>query len=89
MRKLNELKQRCKGGVSIFFDDHKVNYMSISDHCEDDRLDINNDVLNKMIELDSIISIHFYPDTPIGSYSVHHYDIELAVDECLRILNDA
>ena len=87
MRKLNELKQRCKGGVTIFFDEHNVNYMAIDRFCED--LDIKQDIREKCIEFNSVVSVYFYPDTPIGFYEVNHYDIELAIDECLRILNDA
>ena len=47
----------------------------------DDKLD--EDIKAKMIELNTIIRIQFYPITPIGSYVVYHYDIDLALDMAL------
>ena len=41
----------------------------------------------KMIETDTIVNIQFYPKTPVGSYSVYHYDLDMALDlalECLK-----
>lgn len=40
-----------------------------------------------MKELNSIIDLHFYPDTPIAFYKVYHYDLEKAIDKALSILN--
>ena len=88
MNRLKELKARCKGGVSIFFDEHKVNYAQVDDQLVSDGVQVSKDIKDKMNELDSMVYIYFYPDTPIGLYTVNHYDIGLAVDECLRILNN-
>jgi hypothetical protein len=41
-----------------------------------------------MKELDTIIEIHFYPDTPIGGYSIYSYDINDAIDKALLTLNE-
>ena len=45
--------------------------------------DVEPEVLAKMIEMDTVIDLQFYPDTPIGSYSILHYDLDLALDEAL------
>ena len=48
--------------------------------------DISKEVYEKMIELNTIIELQFYPDTPIGSYKIYHYDLEMAIDEALTII---
>ena len=39
-------------------------------------------------EHNKIIALQFYRDTPIGSYSIYHYDLEMALDKALDILNN-
>lgn len=41
-----------------------------------------------MKDFDTIIEIHFYPDTPVGFYKIFHYDLDMAIDEALLILKD-
>lgn len=86
MEKLNELISLCKNSVSIDINNHRDYYMSVLEYIGNDIEDIDESVLNTMVELDTTISIQFYPDTPIGSYTVYHYDLETAVDKCLNIL---
>lgn len=50
--------------------------------------EISNEVRLKIIETDTLISLVFYPDTPIGFYHVLHYDIDAALDEALKCLDD-
>lgn len=45
---------------------------------------IDRETLDLMIKNDSVVDIHFYPDTPIGSYRIFHYDIEKALKEALK-----
>ena len=49
-----------------------------------DKDDIESDVLNKMIETNTMIELQFYPDTPIGFYKIYHYDLEQAIDIALN-----
>jgi len=88
MKKLEELKTKCKCGVSVEINQHKNYYEKVEDNIfDDDKEDIPNDVLNKMIELDTIVRVQFYPNTPVGCYVIYHYDLEEALDEALNILN--
>ena len=48
---------------------------------------IEADVLQKMIETDTIVRLQFYPLTPIGFYVIFHYDVERAIEQALAILN--
>lgn len=90
MNKLKELLNRCKCGVIITVNEHRDYYQTVETALEevyacDPSLskDIPPEVKGKMIELDTIVNIHFYPDTPIGFYNIYHYDIDLAIDDAL------
>ena len=91
--KLQELISRCKCSVTVSVNDHRDYYRSVSealielDICMQG-IEINEDVRAKMIELDTIIEVRFYPDTPISFYLVYHFDLELALDEALACLGE-
>ena len=89
MDALKELLSKCKCGVFITVNQHRNYYQSVNDKldeiaCLEDPPDISEDVRNKIIETDTVIEIQFYPDTPIGSYSVYHWDLDMALDEALE-----
>ena len=84
MKKLQDLIKKAKCSVSITINSHRDFYETIEEHIEsDDREDISKDVWDKMIELDTCVRLQFYPDTPIGFYVIHHYDVEMAIDIAL------
>ena len=83
---------------SIEINRHKSDYMSIYDYlnqikeiryCYEDEPEeaFNKDfekVIDKIKETDTIIEIQVYPQTPIGFYTIYHYDYDMALKE----LND-
>jgi hypothetical protein len=87
--KLKELMRRCKCSVSVTVNAHRDYYetaeVSLSEmskrHLEAPEIDAA--VKAKMIELDTVIEIQFYPLTPIGFYVVYHYDLDAALDLAL------
>lgn len=96
MDKLQQLVKDCKSSVHLEFNLHTVDYMSAAEwidreienmdnHDGSDSEDLKRH-RDKMIETDSIIELQFYPDTPIGSYTIYHYDLDMALDEALDIL---
>lgn len=92
MEKLNKLIKCCKGSVNLDINSHKDSYETVEQYFKNPILseyleDVENDVYLKMIELDTIIELIFYPDTPIGSYAIYHYDIEKAIDIAMKTLN--
>ena len=95
MEKLKKLIEICKCGVHITVNSHRDYYETVEQHfkgnpiMEEDLEDIEPDVYEKMKELNVIVELQYYPDTPIGFYKVYHYDIELAVEEALSSLNVA
>lgn len=95
MNKLKELLSKCKASVSITVNQHRDYYQSVKDYIEeraqlDEDLieEIGLDVYEKMQKTNTVIEIQAYPDTPIGSYRIFHYDIDKAVQIMLDCVNN-
>lgn len=99
MNKLNEIISRCKASVTVDINNHKDCYRSVITELgeiastEDNKkimaeLEISEFVFSKMNEKDTIISVQFYPYTPIGSFTVYHYDLDKCLDEVIKILDE-
>jgi hypothetical protein len=88
MDKLKRLLSLCKCSVSVTVNAHRDYYETAAKALEDAKRmecppEIDDDVRAQMIATDTIVDIQFYPDTPIGSYHVWHYDLDAALDQCL------
>lgn len=85
MDKLKKIIDHCKCGVFITIDDHKNSYADII--MSVDMLDgVPDEIKNKMIEMDTIVEVQCYPDTPIGFFHAYHYDLDAALSEVLIAL---
>jgi len=85
MSDLNKLLTRAKCTVHITVNQHRNYYNTAEEALEEYASyecppQIEDDVRAEMIRTDTIVNVQFYPDTPIGSYDVYHYDF----DECVR-----
>lgn len=95
MEKLNKLIKECKCGIHLTINSHRDYHETVEQFFKsnknpfDDEVfdDIDSDIYAKMKETDTIISLHFYPNNPIGSYQIYHYDLETAIDRALYIIN--
>ena len=91
MSKLQQVLNRCGCGVYLEVNRHRDYYQTAEDALiEKQRYEcppeIDEDVREVMVKTNTIIELQFYPDTPIGSYSLYHYDLEKILDEALEIL---
>lgn len=88
MSNLKKLISLCDSNIDIFINDHKSSSTSIDFYVENDTHNdyIHTSIRNKIIELDTIIQINFYPRTAWTFYTVWHYDIDLAIDEAIQII---
>jgi hypothetical protein len=76
-------------GLYITHNDHKNIYYTIEDHYSiDDREWVSLEEKRKAIELDSVWELHWYPDTPIGSYKVAASSLE-AIQKHMKEHGDA
>lgn len=94
MNKLALIQEKCQCSVSISINNYRDCYQSIQEGIDDINQILNScgskllseEIVNKMIEHNTIIDLQFYPNTPVSSYSIYHYDLETALDEALEIL---
>jgi hypothetical protein len=84
--KLKEIAKMCKCGVFVSINEHRDYYLSVKENMSQLKDEVDPDVLAKMIELDTAIQVQAYNKTPIGSYVVWHYDLDIALDKMLRTI---
>ena len=92
MSKLQQIINKCKCSVSLTVNKHLDYYQTAEDALlEMQRYEcpprIEPEVREIMEKTNIIIELQFYPDTPIGSYSLYHYDLDKILDEALEILS--
>jgi hypothetical protein len=91
--KLAKLLARCKCGVYLTVNEHRDYYETAETRLDEHYAhyecppEFAPEVRAKMIETDTIIDLQFYPDTPIGSYQLLHYDLDAALDNALACLS--
>lgn len=84
---LRKLTQKCKFSVSITVNQHRDYHESVQQYMNNlvlsNAADMEDfaDVLPEMIAKDTIIDIHFYPETSVGYFNIYHHDLI----EALRI----
>jgi hypothetical protein len=89
MDKLQKLLSLCKCGVYVEVNEHRDVYETVEQKLADEEArEIDPEVRAKMIELNTIVRIQFYPHTPVGFYVIHHYDLEAALDICLQCFEE-
>ena len=90
MDKLMKLLARCKCGVHLTVNDHRDVYETAEQALNNlADFEIDPGVRAKIIETETLIDLHFYPDTPVGFYKVLHYDLDAALDEALAAVGAA
>lgn len=90
MELLKEIISMCKGSVTVQVNPHKDYYQNakkyLDDLLEHRDVEIDEEVLNGIREKDILVIITAYPDTPVGSYSVFHHDLDAALAEMKQSL---
>lgn len=86
---MREIIEKCKCGVYLTVNEHKDVYQSAEDFIKEeheDMEDVPEDVKKKMIEEDIIMSLQFYPNTPIGFFKIWHWNYYELVKEAKKVL---
>ncbi len=95
--KITKLSGICKGEVVITVNEHKTRYQTVKQLIEDDIVPPNleddleetpKEVVDEMINKNEMVCVRAYPDTPVGFYSIYHYDLEKAVDEMIQLIQN-
>lgn len=92
--KIVSIATACRGSMSLTFNSHRDSYESVKEYLEiltsmgnlDIGEDVSQDVYDKIIETDTLIELTCYPNTPVGSYTVYGYDLNMVIDEMIEVL---
>lgn len=88
---LHRLLSRCRCGVYFTINSHRDCYETAEQSLQEmDASEcptqINLKIRAEMIRTDTVVCLHFYPDNPVSSYRVYHYDLDMAIEEALELL---
>lgn len=71
--------------TSITINRHKDLFKSVKDYLQweiqFEYEDLKQEVLDKMIELDTVIEVQIYPKNSVGFYVCYHYDLLMVLNE--------
>ena len=85
---IQEIIDKCECGVYLCVNQHRDSYENVEqylDYCMDEQ---DAEQLKEMIKTNTIYHLQFYPDTPIGSYSVYGASLDYVVKVALDILRN-
>lgn len=86
---LLEIKNICKCSVSVTINKHLDYYQTAKEAIDEDNEiveDCDREIIDKMIELNTIVYVQAYVITPIGFIDVYHYDLTEALKIIYEIL---
>ncbi len=89
MSKLQELIKKANQ-VNVYCNGHRSSYRTVEEELqnpslfEEDFEDMPEEVKQKMIESDIMICLQVYPRSPVGFFTIWHWDIEQAAEIALN-----
>jgi len=89
---LKILKRNTDCSFTITVNDHKTVYQTVEQYFKDVKMydeDIDEEIKSvkkKMVDLDTIIYLHWYKDTPVGFHSVYTYSFGELKRQILEIV---
>lgn len=89
MEKLKELISKCNAGFSLEINEHKKVYENVEDYLKLQLQDfeIPKDIYEGIVRTDNLVHLQLYPNTPVGFHIVLHYDLDMAIDEAMKLLS--
>lgn len=84
---LEAIIRGCKGSVTVEVNPHRDSYLTVAEWLATEGDDQESpEIRQRMIELDRVVCVQFYPNTPIGFLRTVHHDVEAALKEALQAL---
>jgi hypothetical protein len=91
MRDLETLAKHCKGEISLDINSHRDEYQTVEEYLRRqsewcDTSHLSELIRQRMIGLDTVWELQFYPDSPIGSHLVFGTNLHECLLEAGRVL---
>lgn len=84
---LEALIEGCKGSVTVEVNPHRGSYLTVEQWLATEGDDQESpEICQRMVELDRVVCVQFYPNTPIGFLRTVHHDLGAALGEALQAL---
>ena len=89
-----DIIKRCKCGVYLTINRHKNYYDTPEEWLIKEEIpqreidDIGKEVWDEMIKRNNIITLQFYPRTPVCFYKIYHYDYDSIIEKAKKILDE-
>ena len=83
---MEELIKKCKCGVYLEVNPNRDIYYSVEQYIKEENMqeeNIDNEVAERMIKENTVISLQFYPHTPVGFYKVYGTSLDEVVKKAL------
>lgn len=85
---MEELIKKCKAGVYLEANKYRDYYETIEGAVAEEKIaEEDKELAERIIKEGQLISLQFYPDTPIGFYKVYGTTFEEVVKKALDITN--
>lgn len=89
---IDKLINMCKGEVYISINEHRNCYESVEEFLKTylnfDSDDICAEVVAECIRKDTLVQIMAFPDTPVASYKLCHYNVHDAIEQMITIIEE-
>jgi hypothetical protein len=90
---LDKLISSCKCGIYININEYRDAYQTVEEGIKEinsirDEIEIDDELAKRMIKENTIISLQFYPDTPIGSYTIYGTSVDEVLKEALIVVKE-
>lgn len=82
--KLQQLIEKTKCSITLEINLHKDYYDTVVDYLKGfPHDDIPQEIYDKMVETNTVIELHVYPNTPNSFYKIYGYDLDMVLNEAL------
>lgn len=98
MEKFAKLCSKCKFSVEIWVNNHRDIYQTVEDYFLEQlqyslsavKMDdvVDPEIYKKCLETNTIVYVHFYPRNSNTFLSLHHYDVDMALDQALKMVDE-
>lgn len=87
---MEEVIKMCKCSVSLEVNRYRDYYQTVKDYLNEKNAqgdsEIDGELGERMIREKAVYELQFYPDTPIGFYTVYGTSVEEVVSKALNLL---
>lgn len=88
---MEQLIKRCKCGIYLDINIHKDLYQKTEEAIKkinENENEIDEDMAKRMIKEDMIISLQFYPNTPVGFYKIYGTSYDEVIKQALEVIDN-